>query len=124
MADRRSSFEYEDLLKCGRGELFVSLLPDARGAGLVKQLGDAEVAREFQVRPVIERVAEGERNRARPGHELVERAGFACAERFAHAICAHGTPLVVITFEPDLEQVGELSILGTGIVELPSKAKK
>ena len=40
------------------GEQRVGLLPDARRAALVQQFVDAEVAFQFQVRPVVQRIAQ------------------------------------------------------------------
>ena len=56
-----------------RGQQRVGLLPDARGAALVQQFVDAEVALQLQVRPVVERIAQRVRHGARPGQELLVR---------------------------------------------------
>ena len=46
-----------------------------------------------------------------PGAELVVRVGVAGDVPLGHAVGAHRPPLVVIAFEPDLEEVLELAIL-------------
>ena len=53
-------------------------------------------------RPVVERVAERLRHRARPGLELVEVRRVARAEPLRDAVRAHRAPLVVVALEPDL----------------------
>ena len=46
------------------GEPGVGPLPDSRRAALVEQLVEAEVTLQLQVRPVVERVAQGVRHGA------------------------------------------------------------
>lgn len=95
-----------------RGELFVGACPDALRVGGIKQFVDAEVALQLKVGPMIERVAEGVRDGLCPGEELVLWGGGSGDELLIHAVGPHGAPFVVIAFQPDLEQVGELAVLG------------
>src|SRR5262245_26260568 len=82
-------------------------LPDRRRRLLVQQIVDAEVANELEMRPVIERIAQRRRYGARPGDEFLVRARIAGAVAFGYAVGAHRAPLVVVAFEPDLEEGSE-----------------
>ena len=57
----------------GVASLLIGLLPDARGAGFIEQFVNAEVALQFQMRPVIERIAQRVRHGGGPGLELLKR---------------------------------------------------
>ena len=93
-------------------ELGTGLFPDGGSGFLVEQLLDAEVALQLQVRPVVERIAQGVRDGACPGEEFVIGICVARDVALGFAIAAEGAPLVVISSEPDFEQVGELAVLG------------
>ena len=95
----------------GCGELGVGLLPDAEGIRAAEQLGDAEVALQFEVGPVVERVPQRVRNGLGPGEEFLLRGGVAGDEFLGHAVAAHGAPFVMIALEPDLKEVLELAVL-------------
>src|SRR6266853_2076498 len=60
---------------------------------------------------MIERVAQRVRHRRRPCFELIQRCRVARAETLGHAVRTHRAPLVVIAFEPDLEEILELPVL-------------
>src|SRR5581483_3693482 len=90
----------------------VGFLPNALRGILVEQLVDAEIAAQFEVGPMVERITEGTRHRSRPSLELVAWRGGARAKFLADAIGAHGSPFVVIAFQPDLEEVGKLAVVG------------
>src|SRR5512146_922844 len=62
--------------------------------------------------PVVERIAEGIRNRAGPRHELVDVRGVSGDETLWNAIGPHGAPLIVIAFEPDFVEVVEAPFFG------------
>ena len=94
----------------GGGQFFVRLFPDFAGGFFVEQIGDAEITLQFQMRPVIERVAERVRHGGRPGLELVKWTGAARAKTFRDAVGPHGAPFVVIAFEPDFKQILELAV--------------
>ena len=64
-------------------ELRVGLLPYFRGGGLVEQTVHAEIAQEFEMRPVVERIAQRVRDGPRPGQEFVVGLGVAGAIFFA-----------------------------------------
>ena len=87
--------------------------PDALGRlGTEQPVADAERALQFQVRPVVERIAERLRHGLGPFLELLPVRGVAGAEAFGHAGRAHRPPFVVIAVEPDLREVVEPVILG------------
>ena len=94
---------------CQRG---VGLFPDARRALLVEQFVDPEVAFEFQMGPLVERIAQGVRHGASPCEELVVVRRVAGAEALFDAVGPHGAPLVVVALEPDLKQVGKAAVGG------------
>ena len=94
------------------GEHLVGTAPDARGALFVEKLVDAEVAFQFEMGPVKERVAQGMGHRGGPGAEFVQRRGGAGAEFLGHAVGAHGAPFVMVASEPNLGEVVELAVLG------------
>ena len=93
-----------------RGQLFVGLPPDFFGGLLVEQIGDAEVTFQFEVRPMVERVAQGVRHGCGPGLELVKRAGGAGAKVFRHAVGPHGAPFVMVAFKPDFKKIFEPAV--------------
>jgi len=51
------------------------------------------------------------RDRRRPGLELLEGLGLTGAVALGHTVEAHGAPLVMVPFEPDLEEILELPVL-------------
>ena len=65
---------------------------------------------QFQVRPVIERVAKRVRHRARPRNEFLLCVGAAGDEFLRLAVGAHRPPLVMVAFEPHLAEVCELPV--------------
>src|SRR5208283_6105864 len=62
--------------------------------------------------PMVERIAEAMGDGGSPGKEFVVRGSVSSAKGFGDTVGAHGAPLVVIAFEPDLEEVAELAIGG------------
>ena len=96
----------------GAGQLFVGFFPNSRGALLIQQFVDAKVAFEFQMSPVIERIAQGVRHRRRPGAELGERFRRARAEVLRNSVGPHGAPFVMVAFQPDFKEVAELPVFG------------
>ena len=93
-----------------RGEHFVGLIPDAVGGFFIEQFRDTEVAFQFEVRPVIKRVAQRERHGGGPGAELFARRGVAGDEAFSDAVGPQRAPFVMVAFEPDFKQVFELAV--------------
>ena len=57
------------------------------------------------MRPVMQRVAQGCRNSARPRKKLFFWAGCPGAEIFAYAVRAHRAPFVVVACEPHIKKV-------------------
>ena len=103
-------FSMPCVVSSGGGQFFVRLFPDFGGGFFVEQFRDAEITLQFQMRPVIERIAERVRHGGGPGLELVEGIGIARAKTFRDAVGPHGAPFVVIAFEPDFKQIFELAV--------------
>ena len=101
----------EDVVHPHAGQLGIGLLPDGVRRLRADDLVDAEVALQLEVRPVVERVAEGVGHGGAPGVELLARRGIPGADALRHAVGAHGAPLVVVSTQPDLGQVGELVVV-------------
>jgi hypothetical protein len=76
----------------------------------VQQGLDAEDSLQFEVRPVVERVADGLRNHLRPRGKLLLGRGVAGDEPFVDTARPHGAPLVVIASQPRLGEGCELCI--------------
>ena len=104
------SFEQAPRREFGLLEQGIGLLPDGGRGLLVEQGVDAEVALQFQVGPVVERIAQRVRDRPGEGEEFLVGIGIAGAERFRGPVAAHRAPLVVIALQPDLVEVGELPV--------------
>ena len=85
----------------------IGSLPDCRGGILIEQVGNTEIALQFEMGPMIERIAQGVRNGSRPGQEFFVRRGVAGDVSFRDAVGAHGTPFVMVAFEPYFEEIGE-----------------
>ena len=95
-----------------RAQLGVGSFPDFWRCFLVDDFVDAEIAAKFEMRPVVERIANRLRNGLRPGEELVVIARLAaCDQILGHAVRTHRAPLVVIAREPDLEEILELAVV-------------
>src|ERR1700722_5349095 len=63
------------------------------------------------MRPVIQRIAQSVRDGLRPCEKPVKGIGIAGAVALCHSIGSHGSPLVVIAFEPDLVEIAELPVI-------------
>jgi hypothetical protein len=83
---------------------------NALACSLVQQFVDSEIAFQFQVRPVIQRIAQRGRHGARPGEVFLVRKSVAGALAFRHPVGPHGAPFVVIAFQPDLEKILEAPV--------------
>src|ERR1700728_4489697 len=90
----------------------VGLVPDTWSGGSVEQFGDAEVTLQFEMCPMVERITQGVWDCAGPGEELLIRGCVARAISLRLAIDAHGTPFVVIAFQPYFEEVVESPVFG------------
>lgn len=62
------------------------------------------------MRPVVERIAQTVGHRLCPGVEFVPRRCLSRDVRFRNSIRPHRPPLIVITRQPDFEEVGEAVI--------------
>jgi len=86
------------------------VLPDFGSGAFVEEFVNAEIALQFEMRPMVERIAETVGDGGSPGEEFVIRGCVTGAERFGDAIGPHGAPFVVIAFEPNFKEVAELAI--------------
>ncbi len=86
--------------------------PDARGCRRIEKLRDVEVSLQLEVRPVIQRVPQALRDGLRPGEKFVVGWGVTGAVPFVQAVRTHRPPLVVVPFQPDLEQIREPPVPG------------
>ena len=93
-----------------RSQQRVRAFPDGRGARLVQYVLNAEHAAQLQVRPVIERIADGGGQHAGVGEELVVIARVPTDVFFVDAKGAHLPPLVVVAAEHQVANVAELDV--------------
>ena len=89
--------------------VFVDLLGGVRPEQLARH---AERELQLQVRPVVERVAQGLRHRRRPRRELVPVGRVAGDVALGHARRPHRAPLVVVALQPDLGDRPPLVVVG------------
>jgi len=82
------------------------------GFGAQQFSGNPEVAFEFQVGPVVERVAKRPGHGGGPGLELVRIARVPGDQALGDAVGPHGAPLVVIAAQPDVGEVLESPVRG------------
>ena len=61
---------------------------------------------------MVEGIAEGVRDGAGPGEEFFLGGGVAGDVALGDTVGAHGSPLIVVAFEPDFEEVLELAVFG------------
>ena len=94
------------------GKSRIRALPDGRSRFLLQHFADYDIAMELEMRPVINRIAQRVRDGARPCQELFVRRRISGDVSFGYAVGAHGAPLVVIAFEPDLGKIGEAAVFG------------
>ena len=84
----------------------------ARRVRLIQQFVDAEVALQLEMSPVVKRIAQRVREPSRPRpRNFSYGSRVAGAKTFRDAVGAHGPPLVVIAFQPDLEEVVEAAVV-------------
>jgi hypothetical protein len=95
----------------GLGEAGIGLLPDGGGGVLVEEIGYAEVVFQLEMGPMVEGIADEAGDGAGVGEEFLPRGGAAGAKVLGDAVCAHGTPFVVIAGEPYLGEIGEAVVL-------------
>ena len=93
------------------GQLGIGALPDRSSRFLVQQFGDAEVALQFEMRPMVERIAQGVRNSSRPRQKFFIRSRIAGNIALRDAVGPHRPPFVMIALQPDLKKIGKPSVL-------------
>ena len=96
------------------GEHGVGAVPDRLGGLFIQHVVDAEHALKLQMRPVIERVADGVFQHGGVGVELVPvraAALVAVQERLVRAVGQHGAPLVVIAAQHQMADVAIVDVV-------------
>src|SRR5262249_10507242 len=78
----------------------------------IQELIDAEMSLQFQMGPVVEWVSQGVGDGARPGLKLLVGCCITGTEALRNTVGPHGTPLVVVPFEPNLLKVSKLPVSG------------
>jgi hypothetical protein len=91
--------------------LKVGALPDRLRGALIEEVVNPEIPFQLQVRTVIERIAQQERNGTSPGEEFFIRLGVTGHMRFGNSVGAHDSPFVVVAFETSLKQILEAAVL-------------
>src|SRR5208282_3372377 len=71
-----------------------------------------KIALQFEMGPVVERIAEAVRDRGGPSEEFIIGRSIAGTKGFGDTVGAHGAPFVVIALEPNLEEVAKPPIGG------------
>src|SRR5690606_3428039 len=87
-----------------------AMLVDRLGSGRIEQAIYIKIAFEFQMRPVVKRIAHGVGNRVCPLPKLVKIRCAAGDKLFIDAQRAHGPPLVVIALQPYLRDIFEATV--------------
>src|SRR5580704_13977317 len=83
----------QDALRCQvASQSRIGAFPNGWGGDFIEQVRDAEIALEFEMGPVIERIAQGIRNGARPRQKFLVRTGIAGNVFFWNAVGAHRAP--------------------------------
>ena len=82
-------------------EQTAGFVPDFLRRAFFQQFFDAEIALQFQMRPVEKRIAQGLGNRCRPRLEFFARGGFVAGDQFfRHAVGPHRAPFVMVAAQP------------------------
>ncbi|VTR41425.1 Uncharacterised protein [Actinobacillus pleuropneumoniae] len=102
---RAGHFDLEFLQNsaCPQGrrlQLLIASFPDLLSIISGQPLLNPKITGQFQMGPVIERIANQARNAFRPGHELGFGACTACNQLFVDAKPAHRPPFVMVTLQP------------------------
>ncbi len=110
-ADHRHLRTGQKVMHAQRRQAGVGLSPNFGRARAVQEDVHPEVALQLEMRPMVERIAQGMRHRLRPSLEFLPGRRIAGAETFVHPVRAHRPPFVVVAAEPDLGQIGELMVI-------------
>ena len=95
------------------GQLGVGLIPNGIGSCRRKQrVVDAKGAAQLEVRPVVKWIAQALGHGGGPGVQFFAVAGIAGAKTLVDTVRTHGPPLIVVTGEPGLGDIGELVVAG------------
>src|SRR3954451_24242214 len=93
------------------GECGIGALPNRWSRRFIEQIADSEIALQFKVSPVIERVPQRVGNGARPCQKLLVRRGIARDKSFRDTVRPHGSLFVVAPLEPYFVEVAEPPVL-------------
>ncbi len=91
------------------GQRCIRALPDFRSGLLIEQFGNAKVALQLEVRPVVEGIAQRVGNSSRPRQEFLVGRGISRNIFFRDPIRPHGPPFVVISLQPDFKEIREIA---------------
>jgi len=89
-------FQQRARAEFGSDEAGVAGLPDHRRGLLAERQVDAEITLQFEVSPVVQRIADEFGHGTRPGQEGSVVGRMPGDILFHHAVGAHGAPLVVV----------------------------
>ena len=106
-ANHRHPILFEDGMHGHFGQPGVGCIPNLLRGGFVQKLGDAEEPFQFEVGPVVERIAQRVRHGAGKGEEFIPVARVPRAVFLGHAVGSHRAPFVVVAGQPDLVQVAK-----------------
>ena len=81
--------------------MFVGAVPNRLRGVFVEQFVDPEVAFQFEMHPVVKRIAQRVGHSRGPCLELLKRWSVSGAILFGHAVGAHRAPFVVVPLKPD-----------------------
>ena len=109
-AERADLMALQQIMHAQPRKLRIGFAPDAVRAFGIQELVDSEIACELQMRPVIERIAQGVGNRCSPRLEFFLRRRIARDASLGNSIRPHRAPLVVIARQPKLGQIRELVV--------------
>ena len=94
-------------------QLLIALVENLAGGLWREQFLDAKGSLQFQMGPMVERVAQGVGNGLCPLLELLPVGSvLAGAVALVDAVGTHGTPLIVVTAKPQLGDALELMVVG------------
>ena len=85
-----------------------AMLVDFASGSRVKAARSSEGCLEFEMSPMVERIAHHIRHGLSPFHKLIPIRSIRTGDiSFVYTVCTHGTPLVVIAFKPDFPKIFE-----------------
>ena len=96
----------------GSRKFGVGLIPNGFGGGWIEQaIADTKRPLQFQVRPMVQGIAQAHRHRRCPGLKFFPIIRVAGNQPLSNAIPPHGAPFVVIAGEPEFGKIREARVL-------------